>query len=285
MRALATGVILLGVIESGQVTADDIIPQHGLWNVVGEFGSGLQIEVQDSVLGATIYTYDETGTMTWSQAVGTVEDGVFEAPLVEFTGGTCIECPQYEPPEVSDESRTLRLEFFGSTQGWLSIDDSDPKPIRALVFWSPSAQPLALVDDWGQAFVPAMRGIWVFTSPDPENPFMIRVVFRGTVIIDPPGSPEGDIAVTAVGEHSLLCISGDDTIKVPACVLRAFDPEDNSITPILSFHISDLGIDRVYAYEGPPVSAGSPSIRGDKPVIGVRITEPGNPGCPPFCPP
>lgn len=93
-------------------------PETGAWYNPEQSGSGFTIEIQNGVLLAFYYGYDEEGQPTWWQFTDTLEASdepgvvwVAEGPPNRFTGGNCFDC-DFSPLEDTEQLESIRMEFL-----------------------------------------------------------------------------------------------------------------------------------------------------------------------------
>lgn len=105
-------------------------PESGVWYNPDETGTGLQIEIQDNLLTATVYAYDADGFPMWYTTAGFLDDSatVYQGNLEEYFGGPCAGCP-FLDNEFVGNAGTIRLVF-------------DPlDPTRATMTWGLAGGP------------------------------------------------------------------------------------------------------------------------------------------------
>lgn len=164
--------LLLAIWMSGLVSvaaqAQQAYPLAGVWRFVDVPGSGLNLDVRPDAIGLGLYTYDVAGRDEWSLATGVLREGVLEADLQSFSGGSCLGCP-YRAPALIQPTRRLRIEFLSSTRGRLRIDGGTSRAIAYLPFGADYVSDYRVGDDPGAAefgshSLPDLRGRWAFGS-------------------------------------------------------------------------------------------------------------------------
>ncbi len=92
--------------------ANAYTPETGLWYSPGEPGSGMNIEIQDNVLGLTIYAGDAQGYPIFYTAAGLLDgNAYFEAELYRYDRIQCIGCPPGPEPDYYDDVGMVRIVF------------------------------------------------------------------------------------------------------------------------------------------------------------------------------
>lgn len=99
-------------------------PESGVWWNPNEPGTGLQLELQDNLMTATVYAYDADGFQVFYTASDFLDDTatVFDADLFDYFGGACVGCA-YTPADSLGEAGFIRIVF----------DELDPT--RATMTW------------------------------------------------------------------------------------------------------------------------------------------------------
>lgn len=148
--------------------ADLVHPENGAWWNPAASGSGLQVEIQDTIVTVTFFGYDVRGQATFYLMAG-VFDTVnqrFVGDVQAFTNGPCVGCP-YNPPASRSIGQGAAV-FSSRTRGLLTLPTlSGPVtfPIERFSY------------GYGDTAERQMLGAW-FTS-----------------LVYPTGLPEGDLLV------------------------------------------------------------------------------------------
>ena len=160
-------------------------PMPGIWQIVGRNGSGMTLDVRENGMAVGLFTYDDEGNATWSLAQGPIVEGTLAAPLLSFSGGSCLGCPQ-EDPTAAPDPVTINLQFIGATRALMTIGDSEPVPVSLLPYGTQFAPlPMAndsLEEEFGPHLMPLLAGQWVFSQGDiaterqPDDAFALDFV-------------------------------------------------------------------------------------------------------------
>lgn len=99
-------------------------PVNGLWYNPDESGRGINIEMHNDVMVATIYLYADDGSPLWWQGVGTLnsQTGVMEASFGEFHGGQCQTCAYVQPSHFPEAGGDFTLEFHSAISATMTWD-------------------------------------------------------------------------------------------------------------------------------------------------------------------
>jgi hypothetical protein len=132
-----------------------------MWWDPARDGTGMNLEVQNGVVVGTWHGFDEDGDAVWYQFSGRLvpvaESGTgywtLEAPLAEFVGGSCLDCP-YRPSEVRDIRGTIDLTVVQRNLISYRIDGGDIYRMQPLVWGTPMPQQFPEVADHGQPMFP-----------------------------------------------------------------------------------------------------------------------------------
>lgn len=112
-----------------------LVPQTGWWWNPDESGRGLSIEVSGNNLFMAFYLYDSTGERAWYTAAGVLgEDGLFSAPLQEFSGGQTLTGGYKAPTIINNNVGTISIQFSDSTNAVLTLPDGRRVPITRFRF-------------------------------------------------------------------------------------------------------------------------------------------------------
>jgi hypothetical protein len=101
--------------------ADLVHPENGAWWNPAASGSGLQVEIQDTIVTVTFFGYDVRGQATFYLMAG-VFDTVnqrFVGDVQAFTNGPCVGCP-YNPPASRSIGQGAAV-FSSRTRGFLTL--------------------------------------------------------------------------------------------------------------------------------------------------------------------
>ena len=125
--------MMLLVFISAGVDAK-IVPADGLWRTTDDpqIGSGLMFATEGEMTLVSVFTYDADGNNVWYVATGQVNDeGLFSADLLQTDQGEYLLNESPQSAEVIASESTINIQFNGSQMAALSIDESEPKIIRA----------------------------------------------------------------------------------------------------------------------------------------------------------
>lgn len=117
--------------------ANAYTPESGLWYSPGEPGSGMNIEIQDNVLGLTIYAGDAQGYPIFYTAAGLLDgSALFEAELYRYDRIQCIGCPPGAPPDAYGDVGMVRIVFDANdnTRATLTWPNGRTIPIRRFLY-------------------------------------------------------------------------------------------------------------------------------------------------------
>ena len=184
-----------------------IQPEEGLWDDPNRPGRGVTIELQNGVLVATYFGYDQEGNDQWWQGVA------FEGPESTWSGtfnalrdGQCIGC-SYQFPSLNE----------AESIGEFSIDFNTTR--QATLTWADGVETIQK-SSWGFATpLDFLLGAWTFNgfTVDDENDYGLtvnNVVFRFDGIVE----FEGELY--AVGNYSGF---GGDFFPVAARYIGEFE--------------------------------------------------------------
>jgi hypothetical protein len=136
-------------------------PRPGMWWDPARNGTGMNLEAQNGVVVGTWHGFDESGAPMWYQFAGGLEsipegeDGYWrvEAPLTEFSGGNCIDCP-YQPSEVAGTRGTIELKVLQRNLISYRIDGGEEFRMQPLVWGTPMPDQFPESSDHGQPIFP-----------------------------------------------------------------------------------------------------------------------------------
>lgn len=123
------------------------LPRSGFWFDPERPGSGFALDVQGGAVGGAYFGFEASGEPTWytfgGQLVRSELPGsywVLETDLLEFTGGSCIDCDHEtnDPPRVEHR---LRMTVLQRNLISFSLDDGPEERVHPLIYGSPM-QPL-----------------------------------------------------------------------------------------------------------------------------------------------
>jgi hypothetical protein len=235
-------------------------PRPGMWWDPARNGTGMNLEAQNGVIVGTWHGFDEDGSPVWYQFSAALErvaandEGYWraEAPLVEFAGGNCIDCP-YRPSEVAGERGTIELIVLQRNLISYRIDGGETFRMQPLVWGTPMPKIIPDAADIGLPMFPDDQMVsewalgagltpWVLITrmPDPPNrgyltssvvlwassgtsvvsaPYALNFFYPAGPSLDAPANLEcGSFATDQMGTipESLRARLGSE----PACVLR-----------------------------------------------------------------
>ena len=128
-------------------------PVTGLWGNPNESGSGYNLQVQDGVLVATIYSYTNMGDPVWYIASGAMSNGgsgvMAVGNLDKFRGGQCASC-MYQMPMPMGNDGGMTITFTSPTTATMQLPGGRVTQIQPEA-WGGGAGPLA--------FTP-VTGLW-----------------------------------------------------------------------------------------------------------------------------
>lgn len=117
MKKLTT---LVCVLLAFQVSA--FTPESGWWWNPDEPGTGYAIEIQDNMLFAAFYVYDEDGNPLWYTAQKKLEgNSFFDSSLNYSYDGTCIDCSFSSPITVGGVGGPVTIDFITETTGTIQF--------------------------------------------------------------------------------------------------------------------------------------------------------------------
>ena len=163
-------------------------PESGVWWNPAEPGTGLQLELQDNLMSATIYAYEPgaEGFPTFYTAANFLDDTatVFQADLFDYIGGPCVGCP-FEQSQAS-EAGFIRIEF----------DELDPT--RATMTWG--------LDGGPQRTVPIERyHFYLKRAEDGSAPVEVtKMLGEWNATFDLTEFPDNDTGIQYFGEVMVI---------------------------------------------------------------------------------
>lgn len=233
-------IILCGLLflSAQSVSAQFVMPETGHWSVVGENGpgSGVNINLQDGLLGVTVFTFDDQGAPLWYIAFGAFESTKIDAPLLTVQNGSPLDAV-FKPGDFTDSGKRITIEFFSKTTGELRLDGIT-KPIQFLHF---TGNTITIPGGDGLDFTPAvpdMSGEWaLFTRHDgvaENNGRVFDFELRTTRTVLLPDEPDAPVVYVDQRSNSplqrayLFCEIrqfGNLEFKAPLCGLRLIENE------------------------------------------------------------
>ncbi|WP_154224247.1 hypothetical protein [Marinicella rhabdoformis] len=97
-------------------------PESGWWWNPSEPGTGYAIEIQDNMLFAAFYVYDEDGNPLWYTAQKKLDgNSYFDSGLNYSYDGTCIDCNYSEPITVGGVGGPVTIDFITETTGTIQF--------------------------------------------------------------------------------------------------------------------------------------------------------------------
>lgn len=123
-------------------------PQPGTYWVVGEPGTAYNIEVQEGVLVATIYTYRDDGEPLWYLVAGAMQNGqrTLTAPLERYRGGNALGTPQRAPTMVGWDGN-ISFSFVSPIAADVTLPSGRQVRIERFNFGH-QAPPAGLLGEW-----------------------------------------------------------------------------------------------------------------------------------------
>ncbi len=147
--------------EGCPVSVERPYPRSGFWYDPQRSGTGFTIEMQRGILSGAYYGFDETGARTWYIFNGTLQPSeqpgeywTVETDLLEFSGGSCIDCAHRpnQPPQVRHR---MRLTVLQRNLISYSLDGGPEFRVQPLVYGTQMAQ-----------LVPEHSDAGLFQSPE-----------------------------------------------------------------------------------------------------------------------
>lgn len=182
------------------------LPESGRWSARDGSLTGLFIEIQNGVLAGLYVGADNNGNLLWLTFDGRLQPRaavdfsggwILETELLRFFGVGCIlDCsPSPAGPAGYDPVGTIRLEFTGRQEGWVSINGGEPLGIAPIYFG---------VDTW--PVLPNDPPRWI---PDLEGQWLVGSTAESAA--------DGVFATTAVtlGPRQILITDPLDPLDVP----------------------------------------------------------------------
>lgn len=120
-------------------------PHSGLWSNPFESGTGLNVDVQDGVIVANYYAYDEDGSPIWYQFSGELEQSedpniywALTVDLYAFSGGQTLGGEHVHPDY--ETVGTITVEFLRRNLLRFQVDDGPSRTMMPLMFGAVSEQ-------------------------------------------------------------------------------------------------------------------------------------------------
>jgi hypothetical protein len=177
------------------------LPRSGFWFDADRPGSGLNLDIQTSVLAGTAYTYDADGSQQWLLFSGPLEQAIIDgktkwsvsATLREFSGGSCLTC-EYRPNDGGADVGQIELTFDSRNSLTYSVDGGQAYRMRPLLF---GAFLESYFDDFPDILLPtfgigspsfggALEEIngsaWVILFGDPDGSFVVTDPARTPIL-------------------------------------------------------------------------------------------------------
>lgn len=185
---MKTVFFLLMVLGSALLHAK-IVPADGLWRTIDdpEFGSGLMLTTQNGITLVSVFTYDAEGQNVWYIASGQVDDaGLYEATILQTHQGEYLLNQIPQSAQVITSDSTINIQFSGSQVATLSINNSEPKTIRADHF--------GFNTDSG---LPDLSGKWVLGNATSGDSYILNLTRLPPVVFGGVSLPYRDIAYSS----------------------------------------------------------------------------------------
>jgi hypothetical protein len=238
--------LILFWVLSGSSLHAEIIPANGLWGTTDNpaVGSGLMLTTQGGITAVSVFTYDETGRNVWYLASGSVVNGVFEAGLLQATGGSDLMAENPQSAEFLDNERSIRLTFTGSQTGTVSIDGSAPKAMQTshFGFYEIPTEQVLLADGTPYRF-PDLSGDWVIGDADSGESYILSLENLGTGA----SPPNPNFALAYLSDHpstdswSIYCPQRNNNSVQPYCSAKKSNVAG---LPPMRIDLQDLGNQR-----------------------------------------
>lgn len=182
-------------------------PRAGMWYDPARSGTGMSLEVQNRVAVGTWHGFDEDGRPMWYQFAGTLEsmpegeEGYWhlEAPLAQFVGGNCIDCP-YRPSEVAGVRGIIRLRVIQRNLISYQLDGGEEYRMLPLVWGTAMPRFFPDVSDHGQPIVPSDAVVSPWLLPPGTTPW---------VLISRTPAPSNNLYIDSVGTASMSSFTNE----------------------------------------------------------------------------
>lgn len=136
--------------------ASALTPESGWWWNAKESGRGFNIEVQNNIVSAAVYIYDDAGNPVWYLASGKLDgQNKLEATLSRFQGGQCITCA-YQKPEGPETTGSMSIKFNTAT--------------TAEVTWAGGTIAIERFNYGYGAWYEGLLGGWMLVKTNPGRP-------------------------------------------------------------------------------------------------------------------
>lgn len=252
-------------------------PETGIWDNPDNSGSGFVIEVQNGVLVAYYFGYDEQGDADWFVLSAPLEEsdesGVMweaEGNPVRLSQGSCLGC-DYQEPDLETDEEAVRFEFLQRANARVILADGQEQFIVPFAFGSPARTFFPGETDFR---LPTLEGTlepefnepkdWVFTFEVIDRPGFpgsldayLGRIFEG-VPSDNGNNPSSDVVYLVDRDEiflgSITC--GPDQLEENDAVVCIYDSPDDTryIIPLANFTDSRIvgtnlaGTQRMVAY-------------------------------------
>jgi hypothetical protein len=117
-------------------------PETGSWYNPEQSGSGLTVEIQNGVLLAYYFGYDDEGNPEWLMLSGPLEPGKdkdegvlwqLEVEPLRVSGGNCRGCA-YLPPVAFEPQTPILIEFLQRAYARVTTEGADPQYFVPLMY-------------------------------------------------------------------------------------------------------------------------------------------------------
>jgi len=136
MRAIVLGLFAAAVSLAPDARA--YTPESGLWANVNEPGSGMSIEIQDNLLGLTLYAGDAFGRPIFYTSAGLLTgNALYQGRLIRYDNIQCIGCPPAGGPLEYDDVGQVTIAFDpnDNTRATLTWPNGRQIPIQRFEFY------------------------------------------------------------------------------------------------------------------------------------------------------
>jgi hypothetical protein len=184
--------VLLGVVLTNSALAFQ--PRTGNWWNSAEPGSGFNIEIQDSTIVVTIYSYQPAGAAQWYLASGPMDKNTFYGTLDKYVGGQCIACTATSAPTRTGNDGNISIVFASETSALVTLPGGRTTRIEPFNF-AIGDPPTGLLGEW----------IFVYD----EGPDTLGERFHLSSVLAPTSTGNGVVADLSKIAGCELQISGE----------------------------------------------------------------------------
>ena len=232
-----------------------ITPEDGLWWNADESGRGITLEVQNGIVVATFYAYDDDRNGRWYLGTGTLNDetSVVTGDWNAFDGGQCSGC-NYTAPSVTESisKGQFTMTFTTNRQGVMQWDGGRME-IERFIYAYPTANSY-------------LYGLWSFTMLI-SNGAATQLLFMNDRLIDNGGEIITGSKIDFTSRAVVASASGVDANGEDVYTMLIDSSE--SFFRLYIFNATKnkmIGLGWLYEKTGNPSGNGSPAI-------GAKYTE------------